>query len=469
MRGRTLTHEIGHWLGLYHPFQGGCTNISSRTDQVDDTPPVDEPSYGCTAGQNPNTCNNDFPNEIDNVENFMDYANGGCMNMFTQGQKTRVNNYFSSPTGRAYVISAATHLATGINTNPSCGPIADFWYGQDEIEICAGQSMTFDGLSYNGEITSRTWTFEGGTPATSSDEDPVITYNTPGVYKVELEVGNGTGSDKLTRNLFVRVLPSVSEFKAPYGVDFSDGSDDWNLQVGEDGTGWKQNNVRGFSGSKCLEMDIDASSLGSTTYTAIMPPVDMTTQANAKLHFKHAYARRTSSGSAEVLIVRVSSDCQKTWSTLKGYSAVLLATEDASPNWVPTSKAHWAKKEIDLSNYNDAESLYIRFDVLCNSGNSVFLDDINVGQHPLSVPSYVRDFNVWLQPNPAQNKLEVKVTQNINDATISIVDITGRLLLQQNLDGTSLEVNTSELAKGVYTVILVSEGVKWSKKLIISK
>ena len=124
--GRTLTHEIGHWLGLYHPFQGGC---SSQNDRVSDTPPVSSPSYGCTASSNPNTCSNDNPNEIDNVENFMDYANGACMNMFSTGQKTRVDGFLGSTSlGRATNISLATATATGINTTPSCAPIADFWY-----------------------------------------------------------------------------------------------------------------------------------------------------------------------------------------------------------------------------------------------------------------------------------------------------------------------------------------------------
>ena len=107
--------------------------------------------------------------------------------------------------------------------------------------------------------------------------------------------------------------------------------------------------------------------------------------------------------------------------------------------------------------------------MIANQGNSVLLDDINFGKFALSVPTYESDLDLALVPNPAQNKVELKGLENYANARVSIVDITGRLLLQQNLDGTSLEVNTSELAKGVYTVILVSEGVKWSKKLIISK
>lgn len=91
--GRTLTHEIGHWLGLFHTFQGGCVggtsgNCSAQGDRVCDTPPVSLASTGCNVGAN--TCNNDVPDLPDMVRNYMDYSDGTCMNVFTVGQKTRM-------------------------------------------------------------------------------------------------------------------------------------------------------------------------------------------------------------------------------------------------------------------------------------------------------------------------------------------------------------------------------------------
>lgn len=90
--GRTLTHEIGHWLGLYHTFQGGCVggtsnNCALQGDQVCDTPPVSTSSSGCATNQN--SCNNDVPDLPDMVSNYMDYSDGNCMNTYTVGQKNR--------------------------------------------------------------------------------------------------------------------------------------------------------------------------------------------------------------------------------------------------------------------------------------------------------------------------------------------------------------------------------------------
>ncbi|MEK9600508.1 MAG: M43 family zinc metalloprotease [Bacteroidota bacterium] len=467
-KGRTLTHEIGHWLGLYHPFQGGC----SGSDGVDDTPPVAEASYGCTASQNPNTCNTDFPNEIDMVENYMDYANGSCMNAFTNGQFARVNGFLASNQYRARNIAASNLVATGVNTNPVSIPKADFWYDDpDKKVICAGQSMKFKDFSYNGDITQRTWKFEGGTPATSSAVNPEIVYNTPGVYKVELDVSNSAGGTTASQILFVTVLPNVAESKAPFGQDFESSTsvNSWQFEKDLSGNGWERNTLIGYSGNNSIMAYVDENTPQSLRMKAISEAVDVSEyEVPLNLHFKYAYARRVSSAS-EILLVLGSVDCGQSWATLKAYNSTNLVTGPVSPNWEPQSKSDWGRASISLSKYKDETNLFLRFDVISQQGNSVFIDDINIGEFALSTPELYQEQTWKVIPNPAQNSFIIKTENNTPKGKILVRDLTGRLLLEEQINSEQMTVNSSGLPNGLYILSVMNENKVWSSKLIISK
>lgn len=91
--GDTGTHEVGHWVGLYHTFQGGCT---LPNDGVADTPLERSPFFGCLGRKAPDTCKGANGTGVDPVENFMDYTDDPCMYKFSLGQSDRADTMWST-------------------------------------------------------------------------------------------------------------------------------------------------------------------------------------------------------------------------------------------------------------------------------------------------------------------------------------------------------------------------------------
>ncbi|GAB3799868.1 hypothetical protein GCM10028819_24080 [Spirosoma humi] len=186
--GRTLTHETGHWLGLRHIW--GDANCGD--DFVADTPPQASASSGCPVGRV--SCGS-----TNMVQNYMDYSNDACMNIFTLNQKDRIRAVMAlSP--RRFSLLSSNVCGTLVATRP----VSNF--RADNQQVLLGGQIKFNDLS-DGFPTSWSWTFEGGTPTTSTEQNPTVTYTQPGKFKVTLVTTNAIGqSDPVVRTEYIEVL-----------------------------------------------------------------------------------------------------------------------------------------------------------------------------------------------------------------------------------------------------------------------
>ena len=194
--GGTASHEIGHCLYLSHIWgdSPGCTN----DDGFSDTPIQDIASYGAPTGVIFDDCQTTSPGIM--YMNFMDYSDDIAYANFTPDQKLAMQALFA-PGG----------VLEPLTTSDKCGipqsndnVFADFQATTARL-IVQGQTVGFQDNS-TGNISSWYWTFQSGSPASSTFQNPLnIIYNTPGIYDVCLIVSNGIYSDTLCKQGYIVV------------------------------------------------------------------------------------------------------------------------------------------------------------------------------------------------------------------------------------------------------------------------
>ncbi|QNF32781.1 T9SS type A sorting domain-containing protein [Adhaeribacter swui] len=189
--GRTGTHEIGHWLGLQHIWGDIDDGSCSDSDDIADTPNQDKASSGCPTGTVV-SCNNSLQGG-NMYQNFMDYTDDACMNLFTQGQAEYMQSILN--TVRQDILTTAVVCAVPLT--------ADFVVS-DTI-IVAGTTVQFNDASVGVKANQWSWTFEGASTATSSQQNPVVRYDQPGTYTVSLTASFNSVSDAVTKTQYIRV------------------------------------------------------------------------------------------------------------------------------------------------------------------------------------------------------------------------------------------------------------------------
>ncbi len=497
---RTLTHELGHYWNLYHPFQNlmlgllpassGCYSfLAPNGDEVADTPwegsAAQNTSLNCFIPGSRNSCTNDTPDEPDMVENYMDYEWGYCTNIFTLGQKDRIDATLLGDRLKLWSIENLT--ATGVlDPNPSaCAPIADF--NVDYKMICAGSTVHFADFSYNGATTDWEWTFAGGTPATSTSQNPSVAYNTPGTYQVKLKASNAAGSDSLVKLAMMIVSDPATAQDAPYLEGF-EGSMSSYLIYNPAGNGWEVTDSAKYSGTKCFRVASFSNNATTSIDELITPAIDLTALSPAptslSMKFKLAYTGKTSTNPLtqvtdslfEALKVLISTDCGKTWTPRYSKTGMNLTTAPLSTvSFFPASTAEWREESVNLNPYLTNSSVRFKFQVVSGGGNNLYIDDINITSTASIEEDILSALNLNIIPNPMNQSAEISFNLNKSEnISVEVLDIVGQNVVTLGNETMSAGIHSLTMTKqqlgaaGFYFVKITVGNVSQIKKVIVN-
>ena len=458
--GRTLTHEIGHCLNLFHTFQSGCgTNSCTSTgDRCCDTPPVSTSSGTCDITEN--TCSQDAnyapynANVLDQIENYMSY--NACQNMFSLDQATRMMATLTSTnttTGLAQLSTPANLAFTGTadpyDANPICIPWgADFTY--NKTKVCEGDAVTYsDYNTYNATPTLWDWTFTGGTPNVSNVANPVITYNTAGTYGATYSPGTTAGY--FTPAVSKSNIITVSTIAAQYTLPYSEGMEntttfgnDWKVET-QSGNGWTNSTTAAYTGTRSARINNVTNNPNDIT-ELISPSLNLSTMVSPKLTWKAAYAKKTTGGN-DILTIYTSIDCGASWQILTIKTATAMASAPATnTSFTPSGTTQWKDNTFTFNSTLAAKTnVLVKFHFKSNGGNNMYLDDINIeGTVGVDEAKLVNNLSVYPNPMNESAVLSFSLVSEVKNLSVTLRDVLGKEVTKI--------VNGQSFAAGRYTL-----------------
>ena len=499
--GGTLTHEVGHCLGLLHIFQGdffgggdGChtTDCTANGDYACDTPPQQVENYSCS--QTLNTCS-EIPtgdpygfDAYDQIENYMSY--NYCQNMFSRDQVDIMEFNLVDVPMLASLISASNILATGVN-EPDQLCQADF--STTQTKICSGTTLDFSDFSFHGP-TTWTWSvtpgaegvdynYVGGTDANS--QNPSIEFITSGDYDVTLTASDGVTSDTETKLAYISVLPQsnwIYFLERFEGISDLNLTEQWNTLNPEGNEEFQLIDGFGHTGVRCAGL-YNFNDAGPSVDELLAAPVDLSVVDTAlneivTMTFRYAYRKKDASD-FEKLRVYLSNNCGLTWAPKKTIQGSSLSTIVETSFWEPSSQSDWTTVHVTniLAPYFIDNVLY-KFVFEGSGGNNLFIDNINIYKGSpsetivIGLPENQEIGDMSIFPNPADEELNVRFSLNASSTTtIHVTDISGKEMsevLVAGAAGTNLvTINSGNLASGVYILKLEVNGLQKVERFIV--
>lgn len=472
-RGRTATHEVGHFFGLRHIWgddEGAC---GGNGDYVDDTPDQSNSSDGCPSHpQNSCTTRNMF-------QNYMDYTNDVCMNLYTQQQVERMLTVLNNSPRRAS-LPASKGLYDPMPVNNDLAVVEITSPAPYE---CIGEvipSVLIRNMGVN-DVTSATIQLSNGDDIFETKEITFLPIHpgeetelffapvtlSAGTTDVSFEImeTNSTTDGKSFDNSQSILTEVPDRLVTPFFENFDIFPEIWNVVNEDDGMTWSIANAGavGASANTAIALQYFRSDNDADEQDIIITPViDLSKATSPFLAFDVAYGRYLNR--SDGLQVYALQDCNmEIQSGEKIYSKqgeVLATVASTNGSFSPADENQWRREVIDVKPYIGKSNIQFAFVGISDNGNNLYLDNIAVSPD-VSENLVLVDM---LSPSPVQCNSEVqpsllienrgtipvsslKVVFFANDAEPEMVSITNDFELAPG-DRTTINLPAIELNEG---------------------
>lgn len=474
--GRTMTHEVGHWLNLYHVFNGGDAQQCSD-DFVEDTPTQATQNFGCP----------DFPystcdNYSDMYMNYMDYTDDNCGNMLSTGQVKRA---------RAAIKLFRNELTTSLGcTEPVANDAQLVDFNTTKGNHCNGlvissatlknmgtTPLTSVNIHYTiGDFFSNTKNWTGELAAGASQEVLLgldFVFNS-GLHELVAytDEPNQTVDAYPIADTLRKMISIDGAISAPYTetFDMPYAANGWSIydqcscvpwqQLGEAiGSDGNTNSIMGVKHDFHDYFD----EIGSID-ELYSPTIDLSTIENPVLTFDVSYQYIASH--ADTLCVLVSDNCGDDNSFIPIFCSggENLATRFTD---TPLDGNDWADYSLDLSEFA-GKQIMLNFKTISDGGTWIFIDNVNITGDVISTgETNLIGTNIAVYPNPTKDKVWVNLPSISKNSQATIYNISGQQVAKHALTTTKNQLDISTLSTGVYFITINSGTVTYKDKLVI--
>ncbi len=466
-KGRTTTHEVGHFFGLRHIWgddNGGC----SGTDYVDDTPNQAGSTSGCPAHPRV-TC------EVTSMfQNFLDYTHDNCMNLFTQGQVSRMETVIENSPRRASLTSSpglsepepiANDLGIREVISPLGGECTTPFIPAIEIRNYGSNSVSSTRIRVRKDgviVETKDFIFS---PALNLLESTIVTFDaisfTSGQHNCSFEIlltnsvaDGSAGDNTLSRNVFV-----PQDIDVPFLENFNTLPTTWAIVNPDQNITWELAVTPTAGTNTALKMDFFnyEDNVGEIDMF-ISPVFDLTDAPAALLKFDVAHSRYQSSsndGLRVVLLRDCSIDVTQGTVIYNKFGSALATAPSTSSAFTPNGPNQWRTEAIDLSIYMGEDNLQLAFIGINDWGNNLYLDNISLTTTPVldvrlvevTAPSPV------ICLNQVVPKLRIRNSGTLVSTLQVVTTVNGQTFFQ-SLNGLSLE-GSKEIELELNSITLV--------------